>query len=94
MSLTTQTGVAVEAEAGLSAWAVSDVAATEEMLLPHPSVSPKTEDAMSHLCVLSLASGSTSSTVRMRLLSMLASVAARGGRLVTAAVKHSGELEG
>jgi hypothetical protein len=86
------TGVAVEAEAGLSSWAASGIVPTEELLKSlNLILSAKPVGEVVDQCAASLVLGSASSTVRMRLLSILVSVAARGGRQVAEAVGRSGE---
>ena len=83
------TGVALEAEAGLAAWAASDVLAAEAMLSMDSGALSVGSEQTCGQSIIKLA-GSADSTVRMRLLSMLVAAAGRGGHSVAAVVKHSG----
>lgn len=89
------TGVALEAEAGVAAWAAADAAAAKALfLLPSDSAPSGHHGVLSLPCpnVALLAAATGDSVIRMRLLSLLVASAARGGPDVAAVMQQSGEL--
>ena len=95
------TGVALEAEAGISAWAAADTGAAKALfLLPSDTApsgsggqgpSPGSFPPLSCPNVATLAAATGNSILRMRLLSLLVASAVRGGPDVAAVIKQSGE---
>ena len=87
------TGIAAEAETGLSTWAASDAAATLE-LLSRSSLIPGGAPVESHGPLgntVGMLAGSADVTTRIRLLSLLVAAATKGGPSVAAVVNSSGE---
>ena len=97
------TGVALEAEAGISAWAAADTGAAKALfLLPSDTApsgsggqgpSPGSFPPLSCPNVATLAAATGNSILRMRLLSLIVASAVKGGPDVAAVIKQSGELK-